>query len=173
VPWGDLYLGGFLSYCRGSNDFLDGGNGHIDAMSLGAYTTLIHPSGFYADLVVKETYMWTYFPTPTIGEVFPSLTQITHCRLLARRLSLAKSATIHESSPSQPANHQLLPKAASTWRFRVIPRMSDQVTIGVASKPRLSVPLTTNSCIISDGYAPPLAKMLCLKRTGRSLSIAL
>jgi outer membrane autotransporter protein len=58
VPWGDLYLGGFLSYYRGSNDFLDGGNGHIDAMSIGTYATLIHPSGFYADLVVKETYVW-------------------------------------------------------------------------------------------------------------------
>ena len=66
--WGDLYVGGFLSYFHASRDFLDGGDGHTDAFSVGAYTTLIHPSGFYADLVVKQTYLWNAFATPTQGE---------------------------------------------------------------------------------------------------------
>jgi outer membrane autotransporter protein len=39
---GDVYLGAFLGYFRASRDFLDGdGDGHTDAFSVGAYTTLV------------------------------------------------------------------------------------------------------------------------------------
>jgi outer membrane autotransporter protein len=40
---GDLYIGGFLSYFNASRDFLDGGNGSTNALSLGAYTTWVNP----------------------------------------------------------------------------------------------------------------------------------
>lgn len=39
---------------------------------MGAYTTLIHPSGFYADLVIKNTWMWNHFSVPTSGEINPN-----------------------------------------------------------------------------------------------------
>jgi autotransporter family porin len=61
---GDLYIGGFLSYFNASRDFLDGGNGSTNALSLGAYATWIHPKGWYADLVLKYTQLWNYFNTP-------------------------------------------------------------------------------------------------------------
>ena len=61
---GDLYIGGFLSYFNASRDFLDGGNGSTNALSLGAYTTWMNPKGWYADLVLKYTQFWNYFNTP-------------------------------------------------------------------------------------------------------------
>ena len=72
---GDVYLGAFLGYFRASRDFLDGdGGGYTDAFSVGAYTTLVQPNGFYADLVVKHTYMWNEFEVPTIGEAVSTAT---------------------------------------------------------------------------------------------------
>ena len=61
---GDLYVGGFLSYFNASRDFLDGGRGSTNALSLGAYTTWMNPKGWYADLVLKYTQLWNYFNTP-------------------------------------------------------------------------------------------------------------
>ena len=61
---GDLFVGGFLSYFNASRDFLDGGNGSTNALSLGAYTTWMNPKGWYADLVLKYTQLWNYFNTP-------------------------------------------------------------------------------------------------------------
>jgi outer membrane autotransporter protein len=61
---GDLYVGGFLSYFNASRDFLDGGNGSTNALSLGAYTTWMNRQGWYADLVLKYTQLWNYFNTP-------------------------------------------------------------------------------------------------------------
>ena len=61
---GDLYLGGFLSYFNATRDFLDGGQGSTDALSLGAYATWFNPKGWYADLVVKYSQLWNYFDTP-------------------------------------------------------------------------------------------------------------
>jgi len=52
---GDLYLGGFLGYFNASRDFLDGGNGSTNALSVGAYATWLNPTGWYADLVLKYT----------------------------------------------------------------------------------------------------------------------
>jgi len=64
---GDLYLGGFLGYFNASRDFLDGGNGSTNALSVGAYATWVNPSGWYADLVLKYTQFWNYFNTPSDG----------------------------------------------------------------------------------------------------------
>jgi outer membrane autotransporter protein len=61
---GALYVGGFLSYLNASRDFLDGGNGSTNALSLGAYATWVNPQGWYADLVLKYTQLWNYFNTP-------------------------------------------------------------------------------------------------------------
>ncbi|MFZ0505795.1 MAG: autotransporter outer membrane beta-barrel domain-containing protein, partial [Chthoniobacterales bacterium] len=61
---GDLYLGGFLSYFNATRDFLDGGEGSTNALSLGAYATWFNPKGWYADLVVKYSQLWNYFDTP-------------------------------------------------------------------------------------------------------------
>jgi outer membrane autotransporter protein len=61
---GDLFVGGFLSYFNASRDFLDGGNGSTNALSLGAYATWMNPKGWYADLVLKYTQLWNYFNTP-------------------------------------------------------------------------------------------------------------
>jgi outer membrane autotransporter protein len=61
---GDLYVGGFLSYFNASRNFLDGGNGSTNALSVGAYATWMHPKGWYADLVLKYTQLWNYFNTP-------------------------------------------------------------------------------------------------------------
>jgi outer membrane autotransporter protein len=61
---GDLYLGGFLSYFDVSRNFLDGGEGSTNAISLGAYATWFNPQGWYADLVVKYSQLWNYFNTP-------------------------------------------------------------------------------------------------------------
>jgi outer membrane autotransporter protein len=61
---GDLYVGGFLSYFYASRDFLDGGNGSSNALSLGGYATWINPKGWYTDLVLKYTQLWNYFNTP-------------------------------------------------------------------------------------------------------------
>ncbi|HYY27993.1 MAG TPA: autotransporter outer membrane beta-barrel domain-containing protein, partial [Chthoniobacterales bacterium] len=60
---GDLYVGGFLSYFNASRDFLDGGNGSTNALSLGTYATWLNPQGWYADLVLKYTQLWNYFNT--------------------------------------------------------------------------------------------------------------
>lgn len=64
---GDLYLGIFGGYVYASRDFRDGGDGSANQMSLGAYTTWIHPNGWYADLVVKYSQMWSYFRTPNLN----------------------------------------------------------------------------------------------------------
>jgi outer membrane autotransporter protein len=64
---GDLYLGIFGGYVYASRDFRDGGDGSANEMSLGAYTTWIHPNGWYADLVVKYSQMWNYFRTPNLN----------------------------------------------------------------------------------------------------------
>jgi outer membrane autotransporter protein len=66
---GDLYLGGFLGYFHARRDFQnqpfdDDATGTTNAFSVGAYSTLIHPSGFYADLVVKYTQLWDDFDAP-------------------------------------------------------------------------------------------------------------
>ena len=61
---GDLFLGGFLSYFNATRDFLDGGEGSTNALSLGAYATWFNPKGWYADLVVKYSQLWNYFDTP-------------------------------------------------------------------------------------------------------------
>jgi Autotransporter beta-domain len=61
---GDLYLGGFLSYFDATRNFLDGGEGSTNAISLGAYATWFNPKGWYADLVVKYSQLWNYFDTP-------------------------------------------------------------------------------------------------------------
>jgi outer membrane autotransporter protein len=64
---GDLYLGGFLGYFNASRDFLNGGNGSTNALSVGAYATWLNPTGWYADLVLKYTQFWNYFNTPSDG----------------------------------------------------------------------------------------------------------
>jgi outer membrane autotransporter protein len=61
---GDLYVGGFVSYFNASRDFLDGGNGSTNALSVGTYATWLNPKGWYADLVLKYTELWNYFNTP-------------------------------------------------------------------------------------------------------------
>jgi outer membrane autotransporter protein len=63
---GDVYLGFFGGYIYASRDFLDGGEGNTNALSLGAYTTWIHPQGWYVDTVLKYTQMWNSFSTPTL-----------------------------------------------------------------------------------------------------------
>jgi outer membrane autotransporter protein len=69
--YGDLYLGGFLGYFYAHRDFQDqpfddDATGTTNAFSVGAYSTLIHPSGFYADLVVKYTQLWNDFNAPNL-----------------------------------------------------------------------------------------------------------
>jgi outer membrane autotransporter protein len=68
--YGDLYLGGFLGYFYAHRDFQnqpfdDDATGTTNAFSVGTYSTLMHPSGFYADLVVKYTQLWNDFDAPT------------------------------------------------------------------------------------------------------------
>jgi outer membrane autotransporter protein len=65
---GDVYLGVFGGYIYASRDFLDGGEGNTNALSLGAYTTWIHPQGWYVDTVLKYTQMWNSFSTPTLED---------------------------------------------------------------------------------------------------------
>jgi outer membrane autotransporter protein len=66
--YGDLYLGAFLGYFYAHRDFqnqpFNDATGSTNAFSVGAYSTLIHPSGFYADLVVKYTQLWNDFDAP-------------------------------------------------------------------------------------------------------------
>jgi len=67
--YGYLYLGGFLGYFYAHRDFQnqpfdDDATGTTNAFSVGAYSTLMHPSGFYADLVVKYTQLWNDFDAP-------------------------------------------------------------------------------------------------------------
>jgi outer membrane autotransporter protein len=68
--YGDLYLGGFAGYFYAHRDFqnqpFSDATGTTQAFSLGAYGTLIHPSGFYADLVLKYTQLWNDFNAPNI-----------------------------------------------------------------------------------------------------------
>jgi len=69
--FGDLYLGGFLGYFHANRDFQNqpfnqDATGTTNAFSLGGYSTLIHPSGFYADLVVKYTQLWNDFDAPNV-----------------------------------------------------------------------------------------------------------
>jgi outer membrane autotransporter protein len=69
--YGDLYLGGFAGYFYAHRDFQNqpfnnDSTGTTQAFSLGAYGTLIHPSGFYADLVVKYTQLWNDFDAPNV-----------------------------------------------------------------------------------------------------------
>jgi outer membrane autotransporter protein len=63
---GNVYLGVFGGYIYASRDFMDGGEGNTNAFSLGAYTTWIHPQGWYADAVLKYTQMWNFFTTPNL-----------------------------------------------------------------------------------------------------------
>ena len=79
---GDLYIGGFLSYFNASRDFLDGGNGSTNALSLGGYTTWMNPKGWYADLVLKYTQFGNYFNTPG-SELGAPPREITAFRLWA------------------------------------------------------------------------------------------
>jgi outer membrane autotransporter protein len=66
--YGDLYLGVFSGYFHAHRDFADeffgDATGNTDAFSVGAYGTFIHPSGFYADLVLKYTQLWNDFDAP-------------------------------------------------------------------------------------------------------------
>jgi outer membrane autotransporter protein len=67
--YGDLCLGGLLGYFYAHQDFQNkpfnqDSTGATDAFSVGAYGTLIHPSGFYANLVVKFTELWNGFDAP-------------------------------------------------------------------------------------------------------------
>ena len=69
--YGDLYLGGFLGYFYAHRDFQNqpfnqDATGTSNAFSVGAYGTLIHPSGFYADLVLKYTQLWNDFDAPNV-----------------------------------------------------------------------------------------------------------
>jgi outer membrane autotransporter protein len=68
--YGDLYLGGFAGYFYAHRDFqnqpLSDATGTTQAFSLGAYGTLIHSSGFYADLVLKYTQLWNDFDAPNV-----------------------------------------------------------------------------------------------------------
>jgi outer membrane autotransporter protein len=69
--YGDLYLGGFLGYFYAHRDFQNqpfnqDATGTTNAFSVGAYGTLIDPSGFYADLVVKYTQLWNDFDAPNV-----------------------------------------------------------------------------------------------------------
>jgi outer membrane autotransporter protein len=63
--YGDLYLGRFYAHRDFQNQHNDS-TGTTQAFSLGAYGTLIHPSGFYADLVVKYTQLWNDFDAPNV-----------------------------------------------------------------------------------------------------------
>ena len=66
--YGDLYLGVFSGYFYAhrdfENNFFGDATGTTDALSVGAYGTLIHPSGFYADLVLKYTQLENHFDAP-------------------------------------------------------------------------------------------------------------
>jgi|SRR6516164_6286000 outer membrane autotransporter protein len=62
---GDLFLGLFAGYVYAARDFLDGGDGSTNGLTIGGYATWIHPQGWYADLVVKYSELWNYFSTPT------------------------------------------------------------------------------------------------------------
>jgi outer membrane autotransporter protein len=69
--YGDLYVGGFLGYFYAHRDFQNqpfnqDSTGTTNAFSVGAYGTLINPSGFYADLVVKYTQLWNDFDAPNV-----------------------------------------------------------------------------------------------------------
>jgi outer membrane autotransporter protein len=69
--YGDLYVGGFMGYFRAQRDFQnqpfnEDATGTTNAFSVGAYGTLIHPSGFYADLVLKYTQLWKDFDAPNV-----------------------------------------------------------------------------------------------------------
>jgi outer membrane autotransporter protein len=69
--YGDLYLGGFAGYFYAHRDFQNepfnqDATGTTNAFSVGAYGTLIHPSGFYADLVAKYTQLWNDFDAPNV-----------------------------------------------------------------------------------------------------------
>ncbi|PWT85408.1 MAG: hypothetical protein C5B58_03135 [Acidobacteria bacterium] len=71
--YGDLYLGGFADYFYAHRYFqnppFSDATGTTNAFSVGAYGTLIHPSGFYADLVAKYTQLWNDFNAPTLGSL--------------------------------------------------------------------------------------------------------
>ena len=91
---GDLFVGGFLSYFNASRDFLDGGNGSTNALSLGAYTTWMNPKGWYADLVLKYTQLWNYFNTPasngSISTQFYSIPSLGGSLEVGKRFDLGK-----------------------------------------------------------------------------------
>jgi tracheal colonization factor len=91
---GDLYIGGFLSYFNASRDFLDGGNGSTNALSLGTYATWFNPKGWYADLVLKYTQFWNYFNTPasdgSIASARYSIPSLGGSLELGRRFNVGK-----------------------------------------------------------------------------------
>lgn len=53
---GDIYLGGMLGYSKGNQDY-GVGHGSIDAKILGIYGSYVAPTGFYADLTVKHSWL--------------------------------------------------------------------------------------------------------------------
>jgi outer membrane autotransporter protein len=64
---GNLYLGGFSGYIHASRDFHDQSVSRTDVFSLGTYTTWLHPSGWYLDLVGKYSQMSTSFTARASG----------------------------------------------------------------------------------------------------------
>ncbi len=91
---GDLYLGGFLSYFNASRDFLDGGEGSTNAISVGTYATWIDPKGWYADLVLKYTQLWNYFHTPlsdgSLSTVYYSIPSLGGSLEVGKRFDVGK-----------------------------------------------------------------------------------
>ena len=64
---GNLHLGGFSGYIHSSRDFHDQSVSRTDVFSLGTYTTWLHPSGWYLDLVGKYSQMWNSFTARASG----------------------------------------------------------------------------------------------------------
>jgi outer membrane autotransporter protein len=100
--YGDLYLGGFAGYFYAHRDFQNqpfnqDSTGTTQAFSLGAYGTLIHPSGFYADLVLKYTQLWNDFDAPNLRST----------------LGLGPSATANYSIPTFGASLEI----GKRWDF--------------------------------------------------------
>jgi tracheal colonization factor len=101
--YGDLYLGGFLGYFYAHRDFQnqpflnEDATGTTNALSVGTYGTLIHPSGFSADLVVKYTQLWNDFDAPNVLSA----------------LGLGPSATANYSIPTVGASLEI----GKRWDF--------------------------------------------------------
>ena len=85
-----LYLGGFAGYFHGWRDFHDGGTGGTDAFSAGLYGEWIHPCNWYANLVLKQTYLWNNFSTPTDDGMGPTATADSSMPTLGGLLEIGK-----------------------------------------------------------------------------------